>query len=338
MALLFNSSSADLARAANLLSDGKLVAFPTETVYGLGADARNPVAVREVFRAKGRPDDHPLIVHIAAPEDMTLWARNIPDCAWTLARHFWPGPLTLILQRAAGVLDEVTGAQDTVGIRIPGNPVALALLTTFGSGIAAPSANRFGRISPTCAEDVLEELGDAVAGIIDGGPCQVGIESTILDLSGAIPCILRPGKISGRMLAKLLQVKLAAKPQADAPRVSGMLEAHYAPQTALKLVRSSAIDAQITNLHAQARSVSLLSRLRPLVQVEHWQSMPADPDDYGRQLYRCLREADALSYDHILVEEPPKGSAWNAVRDRLQRGTVGSGKFVNLPKPKGTRS
>lgn len=322
MTKLFNSTAEDLEQAAQLLRSGKLVAFPTETVYGLGADARNADALNAIFQAKGRPADHPLIVHLASAQEMTLWAKNIPAVAWTLAEHFWPGPLTLILQRADGVLDEVTGGQDTVGLRVPGNPVALALLDAFGGGIAAPSANRFGRISPTSVAHVQEELGDKVAGIIDGGDCEVGLESTILDLSGTTPCILRPGKISARMLAKVLPAKPSATPAADAPRAPGMLEAHYAPQSALKVVSPKAMDAEIRHLHSEGKTVALLSRSTPATKTAHWQSMPADAANYGRLLYRRLREADATGCNLILVEAPPRGSPWNAVRDRLQRAAT----------------
>src|SRR4249919_832993 len=185
----------EIARAAAILRAGGLVAFPTETVYGLGADASSPAALGRMFAAKGRPSDHPVIVHLQAGEDLTHWARNIPVVAQQLADHFWPGPLTLVLRRAAGVLDAVTGGQETVGLRTPSHPIAQRLLKAFGGGIAAPSANRFGRVSPTTAQHVRDELGDALDLILDGGPCEVGIESTIVDLSTGTPVLLRPGRI-----------------------------------------------------------------------------------------------------------------------------------------------
>ena len=231
----------DLARAVRLLREGKLVAFPTETVYGLGADAANPEALAKIFAAKGRPADHPLIVHLPDAGHLDRWARDVPEAARRLAAAFWPGPLTLILRKAPGVPELVTGGQDTVGVRIPGHPLALQLLRAFGAGIAAPSANRFGRISPTTAQHVRDELGDRVALVLDGGACQVGIESTILDLSATAPRILRPGRVSPSALASVLGAWPVTGAAADGPRVSGSLEAHYAPTTPLELVTADGL-------------------------------------------------------------------------------------------------
>jgi L-threonylcarbamoyladenylate synthase len=219
----------NVAHAAQLLRDGELVGFPTETVYGLGADASNADAVRRLFEAKGRPADHPVIVHVAHAAAIATWARAVPAGARALADAFWPGPLTIIVPRAAHVHDIVTGGQDSVGLRVPSHPVARALLQAFGGGVAAPSANRFGRISPTTAQHVADDLGDAVALTLDGGACDVGIESTIVAFSGERAVLLRPGGIAVERLAAVLgHVPLA--PDASAPRASGTLASHYAPR------------------------------------------------------------------------------------------------------------
>jgi L-threonylcarbamoyladenylate synthase len=317
-----NASPEDIARAAALLRAGELVALPTETVYGLGADASNAQAVAKIFAAKGRPADHPLIVHLADADSMIHWAREIPKEAIALARAFWPGPLTLILKKEADVLDDVTGGQDTVGLRVPDHPVALALLRAFssdGGGIAAPSANRFGRISPTTAQHVMDDLGDAISMILDGGACQVGIESTILDLSRGEPVILRPGMIGADAIAAVMgrQPKL---PQtvADAPRVSGALAAHYAPRTPMRM--SSGIAS------ASAESAVLAFSLdKPIAHQGTWIKASSDAANYAHDLYANLRALDACGAAGILVEEIPAGSKWDAVRDRLGRAVTGSG-------------
>lgn len=323
MTVRYTKTPEGLAAAAELLASGQLVAFPTETVYGLGADARNPQAVRRVFKAKGRPADHPLIVHIADAQEMTRWAKEIPDSAWLLAEQFWPGPLTLILKRADAVLDEVTGGQETVGLRVPDHPVALALLRAFGDGVAAPSANRFGRISPTTADHVLEELSGVIEAVVDGGSCDVGIESTILDLSGTLPRILRPGKITAAQLAHIIPID-SAPLQAGTPRVSGSLEAHYAPTTPLKMYPASRLEAALTTLSHQGCSVTLLSSQASVLPVSHWLAMPKEVETYARLLYARLREADALGSNLIVLEEPPTEGVWNAIRDRLKRAMAGS--------------
>ena len=235
-------SEADYSRAVELLRAGELVAFPTETVYGLGADASNPAAVARIFAAKGRPVDHPLIVHLAGHDAVEHWAEQVPAVAWELMETFWPGPLTLILKKRAWVPSAVTGGQDSIGLRVPGHPVALELLRRFAAvagehaGVAAPSANRFGRISPTTAAHVREELGDRVSLILDGGPCAVGIESTIVDCSRGEPVILRPGHILPTHLEAVFGRRLEIQAAAGVPRVSGSLEAHYAPQTPMRMV------------------------------------------------------------------------------------------------------
>ncbi|WP_298595683.1 L-threonylcarbamoyladenylate synthase [Zoogloea sp.] len=319
----------DIQRAAQLLRQGELVALPTETVYGLGADALNPAAVAKIFAAKGRPSDHPLIVHLADASQIMSWAREIPKDAIALARAFWPGPLTLILKKGEGVPDLVTGGQDTVGLRVPNHPVALELLRAFGSGVAAPSANRFGRISPTTAAHVHQELGSRVALILDGGACEVGLESTIVDLSRGVPVILRPGAIGADDIARVLgrRPRLRAELEGAAeegatPRVSGALAAHYAPRTPLELV---AIDA----LAAQSRpGDAVLARCAApagLADGVTWVQAPADPAGYGHDLYAQLRSLDESGAARILVEAPPATPEWAAVADRLGRAAVGSG-------------
>ncbi|HEY9149570.1 MAG TPA: L-threonylcarbamoyladenylate synthase [Gammaproteobacteria bacterium] len=316
--------------AAATLRRGGIVAFPTETVYGLGADAENPVAVARLFMAKGRPADHPVIVHIGDAEQLERWAVDIPPSAALLAQRFWPGPLTLILKRDARVPDAVTGGQDTVGLRVPDHPVALALLAAFGGGIAAPSANRFGRLSPTTAAHVRTDLGEAVDYVLDGGSCQVGIESTILDLSGARPRLLRPGVITAAELEAVLGEKLAG-PSGNAPRSPGALPSHYAPRTPLVLVPPEDLAAEVVRRLEKGERVAVLARSVATPQIEWlflsgsdftecaWQVMPADPGGYAHELYARLHALDALHADCLLIEAPPVEAAWQAVRDRLAR-------------------
>lgn len=321
----------DIQRAVQLLRQGELVALPTETVYGLGADALNPDAVARIFTAKGRPSDHPLIVHLADAGQIMTWAREVPKDAIALARAFWPGPLTLILKKDESVPDLVTGGQDTVGLRVPDHPVALDLLRAFGSGVAAPSANRFGRISPTTADHVRQELGSRVALILDGGACKVGLESTIVDLSRGVPVILRPGAIGADEIARVLgrRPRLRAETEAGntaeegaTPRVSGALAAHYAPRTPLELVATDALAAQARPGDAVlARCAAPAS----LAEGVAWAQAPADPAGYGHDLYAQLRRLDESGAARILVEAPPATPEWAAVADRLGRAAVGSG-------------
>ena len=321
----------DIQRAVQLLRQGELVALPTETVYGLGADALNPDAVAKIFAAKGRPSDHPLIVHLADASQIMTWAREVPKDAIALARAFWPGPLTLILKRDESVPDLVTGGQDTVGLRVPNHPVALKLLRAFGSGVAAPSANRFGRISPTTAAHVRQELGERVALILDGGACAVGLESTIVDLSRGVPVILRPGAIGADDIARVLGRRPRLRSEVEAgnaaeqgatPRVSGALAAHYAPRTPLELVATDALAAQARPGDAVlARCAAPAS----LAEGVAWAQAPADPAGYGHDLYAQLRRLDESGAARILVEAPPATPDWAAVADRLGRAAVGSG-------------
>ena len=319
---------AEIARAVALLRAGELVAFPTETVYGLGADAANPAAVAKIFAAKGRPAEHPLIVHLPGASHLARWAREVPPEAERLAAAFWPGPLTLILKRQANVPDAVTGGQDTVGLRVPSHPLALELLQAFDGGIAAPSANRFGRISPTSAAHVREELGERVPLVLDGGACPVGIESTILDLSRGTPVLLRPGFITSADLARVLgRAPEVAAAQTAAPRVSGSLDAHYAPRTPLQLVSSDGLLFALRDALVAGEKVAVLA---PTVQaISHdlvtWKQSPAEPAGFAHDLYASLRELDALGCVRILVQQPPAGEAWLAVNDRLRRAAAGSG-------------
>jgi L-threonylcarbamoyladenylate synthase len=301
--------------AAQLLRQGELVAFPTETVYGLGVDARGSNAVEKIFAAKGRPADHPVIVHVASADEFDKWAVDIPAVAYQLAKAFMPGPLTLVLKRSKLVPDIVTGGQDTVGLRVPNHPVALELLKSFGGGIAAPSANRFGRISPTTAKHVLEELGDEVSLILDGGACQVGLESTIVDVTSAKVKILRPGGVSLNNLADLLGY-IPESIEKSTVRVSGSLESHYAPMTPAFLVSREGLET----LSAEGCGVISLE-VKPSSFKGVWVTLPNDAESYGQSLYATLRRLDALGLERILIEQVPESSEWLAVRDRLQRAT-----------------
>jgi L-threonylcarbamoyladenylate synthase len=309
-----------LARAAQRLRAGDLVAFPTETVYGLGADAANPDAVRKIFAAKGRPTTHPVIVHLLDMPQVEYWARDIPEDARKLAAAFWPGPLTLILPRAAHVPDVVTGGQDSVGLRVPSHPVARQLLAAFaaigGQGIAGPSANRFGRISPTTARHVADDQGDAVALILDGGACDVGIESTIVAFDGSTPMLLRPGGIDFDDLVRVLG-SVPRAPDARAPRVSGSMASHYAPRTPARIVAAASLASDTRG----SVSVAVLSRTvpRPAAFTGTWIVAPADAHAYAHELYANLRSLDDAGAAAILIEDIPEDSAWLAVRDRLQR-------------------
>jgi len=319
--------AASIARAADLLRAGELVAFPTETVYGLGADAGNAAAVAKIFAAKGRPADHPLIVHLPGHDHIERWARDIPDAAYELAEAFWPGPLTLILKRQPHVIDAVTGGQDTVGLRIPGHPLALDLLRAFDGGVAAPSANRFGRISPTTAEHVRTELGAAVALVLDGGPCRVGIESTILDLSRGRPTLLRPGMVGVDAIAQVLGDLPETQADAAAPRASGTLEAHYAPRTPLVLVPGDSLAIAVRNAIVGGEEIAVISCFAQPLQhnLIHWHQAPTEAEAFAHELYAALRTLDALGCKRIVVQRPPATEAWRAIMDRLRRAAAGSG-------------
>jgi len=322
-----------IERAADLLRQGRLVAFPTETVYGLGADAGNPDAVEAIFKAKGRPADHPLIVHIADIDSLYDWASIVPDAALKLAHRFWPGPLAMILNKKPEVPPAVTGGQQTVGLRMPDHPVALALLKAFGGGVAAPSANRFCRISPTQAEHVCEELGDAVDMILDGGACQVGVESTIIDLSGSKPRLLRPGHITRQEIEAVLQTELIMPSASNAApaqemqeeiRAPGMMAVHYAPTTPAMRCPAELLPDKIRQLLADGKKIGLLSYQLDMAETGQLRvlRLPKQAANYAQSLYAALRELDNLRLDVILIEQPPQTEPWRAINDRLNKATA----------------
>jgi L-threonylcarbamoyladenylate synthase len=301
--------SPEVRRAAEILKRGGLVAFPTETVYGLGADASSAAAVARLYAVKGRPAEHPVIVHFADAESAFAWAREVPEAARKLAARFWPGPLTLILKRSRLAQDFVTGGQDTVGLRVPSHPVAQQLLKQFKGGIAAPSANRFGLVSPTTAAHVRHDFGDEIDLVLEGGPSEVGIESTIVDLSGDGGVLLRPGAITRQHLEGIIEIQ---EKTAASPRHAGGLERHYAPKTPARLVPPHELDREIARLKDK---VAVLAFSRPDERVDFWLRMPREPQAYAQRLYAALRELDSAGCEGILVEAPP---------DRLQRACSGS--------------
>lgn len=338
-ATIVPATSSNLGAAAARLAAGGLVAFPTETVYGLGADAANADAVAAVYATKGRPSDHPLIVHVGNLPAAAWWAE-LPPAALRLAERFWPGPLTLIVPRRSEAPAFACANQTTVGLRCPSHPVAQELLARFhalgGRGVAAPSANRFGRISPTRARHVAEDLGEQAPPILDGGDAQVGIESTIVDLSRAAPVLLRPGAIDidalGNALCETVQVSAnVLDPRAvdaQAPKASGTLASHYAPRTPLSVVADD-FHAALAAALERAERVAVWCRPDRVEQVERAgegsagalviRQAPLQPDEYAHRLYATLRELDAAGCDSILVEAPPRDAAWQAVWDRLRR-------------------
>ena len=319
-----------MAQAAAILESGGLVAFPTETVYGLGADAENPAAVAKIYAAKGRPQDHPVIVHLAPDADLGYWASAIPPQAQQLAAAFWPGPLTMILKRAANIPAAVSGGQDTVGLRCPSHPVAIALLQAFKGGrggVAAPSANKFGNVSPTTAQHVRDEFGadGSVDAVLDGGQSEVGIESTIVDLSRLAthgPVLLRPGHISADAIAAVID-QLPAAPDAQAPRASGTLESHYAPHTPVAMQDSAVLTATLAQLEAAGRKVALI-HYSDFSAPHASLRLPLDPARFAHALYAALRTMDTTGADLILVEAPPTAGPWLGVNDRLRRAAHGS--------------
>jgi L-threonylcarbamoyladenylate synthase len=304
--------------AANLLAGG-LVAFPTETVYGLGADACNAQAVARIYAVKGRPADHPLIVHVASMDGLGDWADDVPGYAISLARDFWPGPMTLVVKRSELAADFVTGGQDTVGVRVPDHPVALGLLEAFvrigGKGVAAPSANRFGNVSPTTAQAVADELGDYLAEgdqILDGGQCEVGVESTIIDCTGDAPKILRPGAITAQMIAESTGLEIFGVVEKSAIRVSGSLEAHYAPAAKVLLCETPTA-GQGFIAHANIQTPEGAIRL----------ASPGSDEEFARILYSALRAADEQGLAEVVVVQPIGIGIAVAIRDRLKRAAAG---------------
>jgi len=312
--LHLTSSANDLSVAVNLLRVGELVALPTETVYGLAADATNPDALRAIFHAKGRPADHPLIVHLSDAEQLSDWADFVPEAAWRLAAAFWPGPLTMVLPAAQSVSPLVTGDQPTIALRVPAHPVFQSVLRQFGQGLAAPSANPFGRISPTTAAHVQHHLAGRIAAVVDGGPCPVGIESTIVDLSSEHPRILRPGLVTAEALAQHLP--LVATTAVPVPRVPGALNSHYAPSKPCYRIPLDLPENPFPGKRPGLISTQPFSWL-----VERFWPMPRNPEEFASMLYSVLHQADGSDCDILLIALPPDDSAWIAVNDRIRRAT-----------------
>jgi L-threonylcarbamoyladenylate synthase len=320
----------DIERAAAALRQGKLVAFPTETVYGLGADAENVSAVARIFAVKGRPANHPLIVHIASVNELPRWAATVPDAAWRLAEAYWPGPLTLLLPKAPHIPDETTGGLASVGLRVPAHPVALELLRRFGGGVAAPSANRFGRVSPTSAQHVQADLGEDVDLLLDGGECSVGVESTILDLTHEQPVLLRPGGIAGQDIESLLGVKLSRSAAADV-RAPGMLASHYAPRARVELLETTQLAARARELTKSGDRVAVLvSSADDRVALAavpgiNLLDLGASDDAAAQRLYAALRQADVDSADVVLASPPSAANARGIAEALVDRLTKAAG-------------
>ncbi|GAT71467.1 translation factor Sua5 [Planomonospora sphaerica] len=313
--------ASDIDKAAGVLRAGDLVAFPTETVYGLGANAEDSAAVARVFQVKGRPPSHPLIVHIGDAQQLNDWAEDVPATARLLAERFWPGPLTLVLRRGRRVPLEATGGLETVAVRVPGHPVALALLSAFGGGIAAPSANRFGSVSPTTADHVRAELGDTVDFVLDGGPCEVGVESTIVDATSATPSVLRPGGVTREDLQAILGCPLAVH-STSRVRVPGQHPSHYAPRARLVLVEPEKVVAEAELAQERGRQVGVF--LPPAfagaaVKAHAVVAVPASMAAYARGLYGFLRELDQRGCDLILASLPTEEGLGLAIANRLRR-------------------
>lgn len=311
-----------ISLVAATLQRGALVAFPTETVYGLGADAENPTAMRALFAAKGRPADHPVIVHLANAAQIKDWAVDIPETAWKLAAAFWPGPMTLILHRSTRASDLVTGGQETVGLRVPSHPVAQALLQQFDGGIAAPSANRFGRVSPTRAEHVMQEQFATLELILDGGACQVGLESTIIDLSRGQPAVLRPGAITVEQVAVVLGLALTDE-IAAMPRVSGSLMSHYAPRARVELLPPESVAARAAELLATGNRVAVITQsMEEMATAALVVRLPHADEPLARELYAALRQADDAQCDVILASIASSGGLKMAIDDRLNKAAA----------------
>ncbi|MCZ8257828.1 MAG: L-threonylcarbamoyladenylate synthase [Polaromonas sp.] len=320
-----------IQEAARRIQAGGLVGFPTETVYGLGADASSDTAVAGIFEAKGRPSDHPLIVHVADAAHVEAYASSVPPFAARLMKAFWPGPLTVILPRKPGVAAAAAGGQDSIGLRCPSHPVALAFLKACDTGVAGPSANRFGRVSPTTAQHVQQEFGDSLL-VLDGGPCDVGIESSIVDCTRGRPVLLRPGILTRAQLeAACGETVLDKDGQAqndadlgDAPRASGTLEAHYAPDAKVRLMGAAQIQTALDLLGADAAHIAVYARSIMRIKSERvlYRRMPDDALATAQQLFAVLRDFDAKGVKLIWIENPPAAADWDGVRDRLGRAAA----------------
>ncbi|NUR91682.1 MAG: threonylcarbamoyl-AMP synthase [Nonomuraea sp.] len=308
----------DIEHAAGVLRAGGLVALPTETVYGLGANAEDPAAVARIFQVKGRPPTHPLIVHLGDAEQLSSWVREVPDTARLLAERFWPGPLTLVLRRGPRVPLEATGGLETVAVRVPGHPVALALLSAFGGGVAAPSANRFGSVSPTTADHVRAELGDAVDFVLDGGPCQVGVESTIVDATGEIPAVLRPGGVTREDLEAALGHP-PAMPATSHVRVPGQHPSHYAPRARVVLVEPEKVVVEAELAQELGHRVGVLLPTDAEARVHAVVRVPREMTAYAQGLYGFLRDLDQRGCDLIVASLPQESGLGLAIANRLRR-------------------
>ena len=315
-----------ISEAVTVLRRGGLVALPTETVYGLGADAENELAVRRIFAVKGRPATHPLIVHLADAADARGWARELPNTFHALARAFWPGALTIVVWRSERASDAVTGGQETVALRVPDHPLTLELLRAFRGGIAAPSANRFGKVSPTTAEHVRAELGSDVDLVLDGGPCAIGVESTIVDVTRAEPRILRPGGVSREDLVRVLGRPVRLGAEGDDVRAPGMLASHYAPRAGLLVVDRAQLFAEAQRRQSEGQRVAALApasvALPPAV---HRADMPEDAEGFARELYGALRRLDAEGFDLVVAALPDEQGLGLAVKDRLLKAAAPRG-------------
>jgi len=315
-------SPAEMDQAIATLRAGELLAFPTETVYGLGADASNPDAVRKIFKLKGRPSSHPVIVHIQDVTQLSRWARDVSPMAMKLAAAFWPGPFTLVLKRAPQVSEVLTGGQDTIAIRVPRHPIAQQLLAAFGGGIAAPSANRFGHVSPTLASHVRDEFGDSLL-VLDGADCEIGLESTIVSCVMDIPQLLRPGGITLSQLRAVVPAVSGVVTQ-DAPRAPGMLDKHYSPDTPIHLIHSEDLRQVADDYRRKGQQIAVLA-MQPSINTNNftsWINAGDNPLAYGHSLYANLRQMDKLGTMAILIEQVPGDESWQAVRDRLQRAAA----------------
>ena len=319
------TAKATVEQAAERIRAGDLVAFPTETVYGLGADASNDAAVAKIFAAKGRPADHPLIVHIASAAQVLDYASSVPPFAQALIKAFWPGPLTVILPRKPGVATAAAGGQNSIGLRCPAHPLALEFLKLCNTGVAGPSANKFGRVSPTTARHVAQEFGDSLI-VLDGGPCKVGIESSIVDCTRSQPVLLRPGVLTREQLSAACgQPVLSADEQPDAaPRAPGTLESHYAPNAKVRLMQAGAIQTALDLLGADAAHIAVYARSIVRIQSAKvlYRRMPDDALATAEQMFAVLRDFDAQGVKLIWIEPVPGAADWDGVRDRLARAAA----------------
>jgi L-threonylcarbamoyladenylate synthase len=328
MSKIFQTSlltgSDSVAQAIGLLRKGECVALPTETVYGLAADASDVDAINKIFTAKGRPKNHPLIVHIPDVSHLQQWAKAIPKKAYLLAEQFWPGPLTLLLNKADYVPDAVTGGLDTIALRVPSHPLFLAVLTDLNRGLAAPSANRYKQLSPTIAEQVMKGLDGRIAAVLDGGPCEHGLESTIVDLVSKKPRILRAGPITQQQIQTVLREDIET-PKNHTEVVPGNVKAHYQPNTPLRIVSSEQLLLDIDtfsrqNYHFIASSPHLIGKLESAkLPPSQWSQLENDAAQFGSQLYVTLFQVDKMKTQQIIIEQPPQDSVWDAVNDRLSR-------------------